>query len=110
MPKVSKKDVRTPLQEVGPVPMDSNTEAEGATGAAEPAGPGKPQFAPLSAYEQNGKKIEFRRVCSGRLCSFWRWSYWAIQLNSAFAFAGYCTTAQVDATQKQLDVAIHSCD
>lgn len=56
MPKVSKKDARTPLQEVAPVPMDSNTEA------AEPAGPSKPQFAPLSAYEQNGKKIEFRRV------------------------------------------------
>lgn len=64
MPKVSKKDVRTPLQEVGPVPMDSNAEA---AGAAEPAGPSKPQFAPLSAYEQNGKKIEFRRVSSSHL-------------------------------------------
>lgn len=56
MPKVSKKDTRTPLQEVAPVPMDTNSEA------TEPAGPSKPQFAPLSAYEQNGKKVEFRRV------------------------------------------------
>lgn len=56
MPKVSKKDTRTPLQEVAPVPMDTNAEA------TEPAGPSKPQFAPLSAYEQNGKKVEFRRV------------------------------------------------
>ena len=57
MPKVTKKDVRNPLQEVAPVPMDTNAEA------TEPAGPSKPQFAPLSSYEQNGKKIEFRRVC-----------------------------------------------
>ncbi|KAA6425363.1 MAG: RNA-binding pno1-like [Trebouxia sp. A1-2] len=56
MPKVSKKDNRTPLQEVAPVPMDPNAEA------VESAGPSKPQFAPLSAYEQNGKKVEFRRV------------------------------------------------
>jgi len=56
MPKVSKKDNRTPLQEVAPVPMDTNAEA------VEPAGPSKPQFAPLSAHEQNGKKVEFRRV------------------------------------------------
>ena len=106
MPKVSKKDVRTPLQEVGPVPMDSNTEA---AGAAEPAGPSKPQFAPLSAYEQNGKKIEFRRVCSSHSSSTWMLPYWSLQCNSAFAYAGYCTTAQIDATEKQLDVAIHSC-
>ncbi len=56
MPKVSKKDNRTPLQEVAPVAMDTNAEA------VESAGPNKPQFAPLSAYEQNGKKVEFRRV------------------------------------------------
>lgn len=58
MPKVSKKDNRTPLQEVAPVSMDTNAEA------VEIAGPSKPQFAPLSAYEQNGKKVEFRRVRS----------------------------------------------
>ena len=56
MPKVSKKDARTPLQEVAPVPMDVNAEVQ------EPASTSKPQFAPLSAYEQNGKKVEFRRV------------------------------------------------
>lgn len=77
MPKVSKKDVRTPLQEVGPVPMDSNAEP---AGAAEPAGPSKPQFAPLSAYEQNGKKIEFRRVSSSQLSSVWEPFYWSICL------------------------------
>lgn len=64
MPKVSKKDTRTPLREVAPVPMDTSTAA---TDAAEPS---KPQFAALSAYEQNGKKIEFRRVCIYvQLCS-----------------------------------------
>ena len=103
MPKVAKKDVRTPLQEVGPVPMDSNTEA------AEPAGPSKPQFAPLSAYEQNGKKTEFRRVCSSGLSSNRRRPYGSMQCSSAFAFAGYSTTAQVNATEEQLDVAVHSC-
>lgn len=103
MPKVSKKDVRTPLQEVGPVPMDSNTEA---AAAAEPS---KPQFAPLSAYEQNGKKTEFRRVCSSGLSSERRRPYCAMQCNSAFAFAGYSTTAQVNATEEQLDVAVYSC-
>lgn len=86
MPKVSKRDARTPLQEVAPVPMDSNTDT------AEPAGPSKPQFAPLSAYEQNGKKIEFRRVCS----------HGVVQLRTGCllpaaerynAFAGYGTTA-----------------
>ena len=63
MPKVSKKDTRTPLQEVAPVPMDTNTTASDTTE------PSKPQFAPLSAYEQNGKKIEFRRVCNLFSCS-----------------------------------------
>ena len=90
MPKVSKKDARTPLQEVAPVPMESNTDT------AEPAGPSKPQFAPLSAYEQNGKKIEFRRVCShgaaplvpagSRLLS-------CLQLRVLSGLAGYGTTA-----------------
>ena len=36
--------------------MDTNAEA------GEAAGPSKPQFAPLSAYEQNGKNVVFRRV------------------------------------------------
>lgn len=39
-------------------------EAAGADGAQPAAGglPVKPKFAPLSAREQNGKKLEFRRV------------------------------------------------
>ena len=56
MPKVSKKDSKGPLQEVLAVPMDAENLIQ------DPAVPDKPQFAPLSAYEQNGKKIEFRRV------------------------------------------------
>ena len=62
MPKVSKKDARTPLQEVAPVPTDVNAEVQ------EPASTSKPQFAPLSAYEQNGKKVEFRRVSIKQIC------------------------------------------
>ena len=57
MPKVSKKDNNGPLQEVLAVPMDADNTL------LDPAAPSKPQFAPLSAYEQNGKKLEFRRVC-----------------------------------------------
>ena len=56
MPKASKKDARAPLQEVAPVAREVNTEV------SEPASTSKPQFAPLSAYEQNGKKVEFRRA------------------------------------------------
>ncbi len=47
--------------------MDSRptaADAAGADGAQPAAGmlPEKPKFAPLSAHEQNGKKLEFRRV------------------------------------------------
>lgn len=56
MPKVNKKDSNVLLQEVLAVPMDAENLIE------DPVQPDKPQFAPLSAYEQNGKKIEFRRV------------------------------------------------
>lgn len=56
MPKVNKKDSNALLQEVQAVPMDAENLIE------DPVQPDKPQFAPLSAYEQNGKKIEFRRV------------------------------------------------
>ena len=61
MPKVSRKDNNDPLQEVLAVPMEADNTL------LDPVAPSKPQFAPLSAYEQNGKKLEFRRVCSSTL-------------------------------------------
>jgi len=45
MPKVTRKEAAAPLQEVL-VPLDAS----------------KPAFPPLSAKEQNGNKVEFRRV------------------------------------------------
>lgn len=58
MPKVNKKagDKDDPLQPAAPVAMEAGSE-EG----PEAAGP-RPKFAPLSAYEQNGRRIEFRRI------------------------------------------------
>lgn len=58
MPKVSRKDNDGLLQEVLAVPMEADNTL------LDPVAPSKPQFAPLSAYEQSGKKLEFRRVCS----------------------------------------------
>ena len=60
MPKVEKSRRRAHepdddvLEEAGPTAMAT----------AEPAGdePVKPTFAPLSAHEQSGKRLEFRRV------------------------------------------------
>ena len=43
----------------GPVPMEAVQTPQ--PSAAEPQ-PVKPKFAPLSAYEQSGKRLEFRRV------------------------------------------------
>ena len=47
------------LQSV-PIQMETDEDTRQKSGAE--AGPSKPHFEPLSAYEQNGKKIEFRRV------------------------------------------------
>jgi RNA-binding protein PNO1 len=52
MPKVSKKDKEDPLQDAAPMALDAEDGGQAA----------KPKFAPLGAYEQNGKRIEFRRV------------------------------------------------
>jgi hypothetical protein len=52
MPKVTKKDTEGPLAEV-PMEMERGEEE---------ALPQKPNFAALSAEDQQGKKIEFRRV------------------------------------------------
>jgi RNA-binding protein PNO1 len=62
MPKVTKRDKQNDLLvEAAPMTVD----AEG--GVLEAAGPSgtaatRPKFAPITAYEENGKKIEFRRV------------------------------------------------
>ena len=68
MPKVTKKSQQDDvLQEAAPmagieagVEEEEQQHAEGAAGE-EQAGP-RPKFPPLSSYEQNGKRIEFRRV------------------------------------------------
>lgn len=66
MPKVTKKTAAADelLQPAAPM-MDIEAGTEEAPHAAEGAGGGaapKPKFPPLSSYEQNGKRIEFRRV------------------------------------------------
>ncbi|KAL4859178.1 Pre-rRNA-processing protein PNO1 [Chlorella vulgaris] len=70
MPKATKKAAQADdiLQEAAPMTgIEAGTEegeqqhAAGAAAGAEQAGL-KPKFAPLSSYEQNGKRIEFRRV------------------------------------------------
>lgn len=59
MPKVTRKDAAEPLQEVGPSGMDTEATQLPTSGGA----PGeKPVFPPLSAYELNGKVVQFRRV------------------------------------------------
>jgi len=55
MPKVSKKDKQSSLVEAAPMAIDSGDEPSTSQ-------PQQHSFPPLSAYDQNGKKIEFRRV------------------------------------------------
>lgn len=64
MPKVTKKSGAAAddlLQAAAPM---TGIEAghEDAPAAAAGDAPAKPKFAPLSSYEQNGRRIEFRRV------------------------------------------------
>lgn len=64
MPKVTKKSEQQDiLQEAAPIEaIEAGVlEAEPPQGEGEEGLP-KPKFAPLSAYEQNGQRIEFRRV------------------------------------------------
>lgn len=58
MPKVSKKGDASLLVEAAPMALDREDEAPGSSNLA----PLKPQFPPLNAFEQSGKKVEFRRV------------------------------------------------
>ena len=62
MPKVTKRDKKNDiLVEAAPMAMDA--EAGVGMNAEEELQPGvKPKFAPVSSYEENGRKIEFRRV------------------------------------------------
>lgn len=66
MPKVTKKTAAADdLLQPAASMMDIEAGTEEAPHAAEGAGGGaapKPKFPPLSSYEQNGKRIEFRRV------------------------------------------------
>ena len=60
MPKVTKKQGQSPLVEAAPTALDTVTPAD-----EQPSTSGQPlapKFPPLSAFEQSGKKIEFRRV------------------------------------------------
>ena len=60
MPKVSKKEAQRPLVEAAPMGLDQ-PEAADLPSTSEPA-LAKPHFPPLNAFEQSGKKLEFRRV------------------------------------------------
>lgn len=62
MPKVSKKAGAALLVEAAPMAIERGEEAEASSADAWEAEPLKPQFAPLNAFDQSGKKIEFRRV------------------------------------------------
>lgn len=61
MPKVSKKDVKdqAALQPV-PMVMDADDDNQPSTSGAQPT----LKFPPMSVFDQNGRKIEFRRVCA----------------------------------------------
>lgn len=64
MPKVSKKDAAGQvLVESGPSTSDriELQQLDLSTESGEASAP-KPKFPPLSAYEQNGQRVEFRRV------------------------------------------------
>ena len=62
MPKVSKKAGASLLVEAAPGGIERMEEAGPSGSESWEADPLKPQFAPLNAFEQSGKKIEFRRV------------------------------------------------
>jgi RNA-binding protein PNO1 len=67
MPKVTRRETRQqaaddgPLQRAAPAPMDADDDAPAAAGPSSGAPP-KPRFAPLGAYEADGRRVEFRRV------------------------------------------------
>ena len=64
MPKVSRKAGADLLVEAAPTGIDKAEEAGTSGAEVWEAEPMKPHFAPLNAFDQSGKKIEFRRVKS----------------------------------------------
>ena len=58
MPKVSKKEDNSILVEATPMAIDRGEELASTSGRE----PLKPQFPPLNAFDQSGRKVEFRRV------------------------------------------------
>ena len=62
MPKVSRKAGAALLVEAAPTGIETVEEAGPSNAEAWEADPLRPQFAPLNAFDQSGKKIEFRRV------------------------------------------------
>lgn len=66
MPKVSKKDAKeqAALQPV-PMVMDADDDNPPSTSEAQSA----PKFPPMSVFDQNGRKVDFRRVGCIRLPS-----------------------------------------
>ena len=61
--------------------------------------PDKPKFSPLTAYELNGKKIEFRRV--SRLSCMQKPALRKLQAEPQ-CIAGPCSSASHDAIEEQL--------
>lgn len=57
------------VMETGTAVTAAADPEEVAKGEQPEARPLLPKFAPLSAYEQNGKKLEFRRVCAAVIMS-----------------------------------------
>jgi hypothetical protein len=59
MPKVTKKDVKeqAALQPV-PMVMDADEDSHPSTSGTHAV----PKFSPISVFDQNGRKVEFRRV------------------------------------------------
>ena len=85
MPKVTKaRAAASPLEAV-PMAVESGEDSEQVPEArTDTSGAGlapeKPKFSPLTAYELNGKKIEFRRVS--------RWLVWMVHAFRSHATAG----------------------
>ena len=74
MPKVSKKEGRAAAAVLEAVPLPVESAAEDERPAASIPAQGeqpsssaptlKPSFAPVSAFDQSGRRVEFRRVCA----------------------------------------------
>ena len=67
MPKVTKRDQKNEiLVEAAPMAIDADagglSPQTAAAATTTNAAPPKPKFAPITTYEENGRKVEFRRV------------------------------------------------